>query len=303
MDDPPKTVRRTLPIGRAEERVVERGTKPDQTGPARPLVLEDRTEIRGAKRGQGGRGAGWPKKSSKSLRTPGRTKDRRRFSCPSLNHSLPLGSTRPFSTSVGPFVLPSPCLCRCFFPTFVRFVLLVLLANHCPARVSVWPNARTCVRRRGHAMVPERTREGTGEEDGTDLKQHGWQSQIPKRQGKKECVGLKREQSERRGQRGSNGDESAGLFRFATVRWRFRANALFCRRCFAFPWSCDLFSYIRTFCGNCYWVAEVGQPREEESSNDFFFSFYNILGTHSPSTRTISAKITTINDADNDKED
>lgn len=113
MDDPPKTVRRTLPIGRAEERVVERGTKPDQTGPARPLVLEDRTEIRGAKRGQGGRGAGWPKKSSKSLRTAGRTKDRRRFSCPSLNHSLPLGSTRPFSTSVGPFVLASPCLCRC----------------------------------------------------------------------------------------------------------------------------------------------------------------------------------------------
>lgn len=37
----------------------------------------------------------------------------------------------------------------------------------------------------------------TGEEDGTDLEQHGrHKSEIPKRQGKKECVGLKREQDE-----------------------------------------------------------------------------------------------------------
>lgn len=48
MDDPPKTVRRRLPVVRTEERAAlqaglgERGTGLDRTGPARPL-LGDRT--------------------------------------------------------------------------------------------------------------------------------------------------------------------------------------------------------------------------------------------------------------------
>lgn len=106
----------------------------------------------------------------------------------------PLSVLFPF---VGPIVLATRSILLSIIP--LPLALFIPSLRFSPRRVSVWPNERTQVRRRGPRAGPAaapRGQAGRGREDGTDLKQHGRQSQIPKRQGEKECVGLKREQRE-----------------------------------------------------------------------------------------------------------
>lgn len=170
MDDPPKTVRRTLAVGRAEEEERDRRER-DRTGPdrTRPLPLAAAPTPNGAWSGNGGekegRGAAWPKKSSKSVgrSSPGRTKDRRRrFPLrPSLNHSSPPRLSRPFSTPSGPFVLssaPSPLSSFAFPSSFFKAVFKEQRAS----RSGRMPAAPACDEE-GRAVVPGRAREGTRE--------------------------------------------------------------------------------------------------------------------------------------------
>lgn len=154
--------------GLKKKGTVERGTKPDQTGPGlcRLPALQHRTGIRvetGARR-KGEGGAAWPKKSSKSLgrSSPGRTKDRRRFPlCPSLNHSSPLCLSRPFSTPFGPFVLSSaPCSPLSSFASSPSSFSPVFKEQRA-SRSGRMP-APACDEE-GRAVVPGRAREGTRE--------------------------------------------------------------------------------------------------------------------------------------------
>lgn len=203
---PKTTVRRTS--GGPEERDPSReGPNRTQTGPGRLGTPNRDSSGKGARGEKGPRRGGLAQKVEQESSVAGREAFSRTdrnggflLLRPSLNHSFPPRLSPSFFHSIWPFRSPAPRSGSSPRLASPRLFFRLRPPRPRPSlrSVSVWPNARTCVRRRGTRGGPGAGQRGkTGEEDGTDLEQHGrHKSEIPKRQGKKECVGLKREQDE-----------------------------------------------------------------------------------------------------------